>query len=155
MSSIDLILFDLVNDKDSTISIDLATEFFRLLRPDGHLLAHIEHSEQNQVINNFKMCGFDSCNPLDTNASFLIENKSDEVKKLGSLWLCQKPSFDVGYSVPLQRQGVKFMKQISTTGRGRKTWTVENDEDLSDHSDSQDDHIRKQSDAKGESRDSY
>jgi len=70
------------------------------------------------------MCGFNSCNPLDSNSSFLIENKDDVVKKLGSLWLCQKPSFDIGYSVPLRNTG-----QISSTMGGKKTWTVDDDDD--------------------------
>ncbi|UJR15714.1 hypothetical protein I4U23_002649 [Adineta vaga] len=131
-SSIDLILFDLINKKDPSIDINLVTQFFRTLRPNGHLLTHIEHSEQNRIINNFKMCGFSSCNPLDSNSSFLIENKNDEVKKLGSLWLCQKPSFDVGYSVPLQRPGVSLMRQISGVGRGRKMWTIDNDDSEDD-----------------------
>ncbi|CAF0905617.1 unnamed protein product [Adineta ricciae] len=133
-SSIDLIFFDLINKKDSAIDTDLITQFFRVLRPNGYLFTHIEHAEQARIINNFKMCGFDSCNPLDSNSSFLIENKSDEVKKMGSLWLCQKPSFDIGYSVPLQRPGVALMRQISGVGRGRKMWTV-------DHDDSEDDSV--------------
>lgn len=77
------------------------------------------------------MCGFSNCNPLDANSSFLIENKDDNVKRLGSLWLCQKPSFDVGYSVPIRRTGVSLTRQISTGG-GKKTWTVENDDDDDD-----------------------
>lgn len=80
------------------------------------------------------MCGFSNCNPLDANSSFLIENKDDNVKRLGSLWLCQKPSFDVGYSVPIRRTGVSLIRQISTGG-GKKTWTVENDDDDGDDDD--------------------
>ena len=78
------------------------------------------------------MCGFNNCNQLDSNSSFLIENKDDDVKRLGSLWLCQKPSFDIGYSVPLRNTGVSLMRQISTTGGGKKTWTVEDDDDDDD-----------------------
>ena len=74
------------------------------------------------------MCGFTTCNQLDANSSFLIENKDDEVKRSGSLWLCQKPSFDVGYSVPLRRTGVNLIRQISSTN-GKKIWTVENEEE--------------------------
>jgi hypothetical protein len=104
-------------------------EFFRLLRSNGYLIAHIQHIQQTKAIDHFKMCGFNNCNPLDTNSSFLIENKDDDAKRLGSLWLCQKPSFDIGYSVPLRRTGVSLMRQISTTGGGKKTWTVEDDDD--------------------------
>lgn len=83
------------------------------------------------------MCGFTDCNPLDSNSSFLIDNKSDDVKQRGSLWLCQKPSFDVGYSVPLRKPGVRLIKQISMTGGVRRTWTVENDDDDDDEDDDQ------------------
>ena len=89
---------------------------------------HIEHLKQTQAIDHFKMCGFTSCNPLDSNSSFLVQNKNDDVKRRGSLWLCQKPSFDVGYSIPLRRPGVNLIRQISTNG-GKKTWTVENEDD--------------------------
>ena len=78
------------------------------------------------------MCGFVDCNPLDSNSSFLIKYKDKDVKRSGSLWLCQKPTFDVGYCVPLRRAGVSLMRQISTTGGGKKTWTVENDDDDDD-----------------------
>ncbi|CAF0833435.1 unnamed protein product [Rotaria sordida] len=128
-SSFDIILFDLISKTDEPTSIDLLNEFFRLLHPNGYLITHIEHIKQTQAIDHFKMCGFSSYNPLDSNSSFLIENKNDDVKRRGSLWLCQKPSFDVGYSVPLRRAGVKLIKQISTTGGGKKTWTVEDDRD--------------------------
>lgn len=66
------------------------------------------------------MCGFSACNPLDSNSSFLLENKNEDVKRMGSLWLCQKPAFDVGYSVPLRRTGVNMTRQISSTGGGKK-----------------------------------
>jgi hypothetical protein len=89
------------------------------------------------------MCGFNSCNPLDSNSSFLIENKDDVVKKLGSLWLCQKPSFDIGYSVPLRNTG-----QISSTMGGKKTWTVDDDDDLIDTDQLLDENDRKKPDVK-------
>jgi hypothetical protein len=89
------------------------------------------------------MCGFNSCNPLDSNSSFLIENKDDVVKKLGSLWLCQKPSFDIGYSVPLRNTG-----QISSTTGGKKTWTVDDDDDLIDTDQLLDENDRKKPDVK-------
>jgi hypothetical protein len=100
------------------------------------------------------MCGFNNCNPLDANSSFLIENKDDDVKRLGSLWLCQKPSFDIGYSVPLRNTGVShLMRQVSKTGGGRKTWTVEDDddEDLIDTDNVLDENDRKKSDVKSKS----
>ncbi len=71
---------------------------------------------------------------MDSNYPLLIENKDNAVKKHGSLWLCQKPSFDIGYSVPLRRTGVRLIRQISTTGGGRKAWTVEDDDDDDDDS---------------------
>ncbi|CAF1418943.1 unnamed protein product [Adineta steineri] len=148
ISSFDIILFDLINEKDTPVNIDLLNEFFRLLRKNGYLITHIEQTKQSQVTNNFKMCGFSNCNPLDSNSSFLIENKSDDVKKLGSLWLCQKPMFDVGYSVPLKRTGVSFIRQLSTSGRGRKTWTVENEDDDDEDQDLIDENDRKKPDAK-------
>jgi len=89
------------------------------------------------------MCGFTSCNPLDSNSSFLIQNKDDIVKKLGSLWLCQKPSFDIGYSVPLRNTG-----QISSTTGGKKTWTVDDDDDLIDTDQLLDENDRKKPDVK-------
>jgi hypothetical protein len=131
-SSFDVILFGLGSKKDSSTNIDLLNEFFRLLRSNGYLIAHIQHMQQTQAVDHFKMCGFNNCNPLDSNSSFLIENKDDDVKRHGSLWLCQKPSFDIGYSVPLRRTGVSLMRQISTTGGGKKTWTVEDDDDDDD-----------------------
>ena len=48
---------------------------------------------------------------------------------MGSLWLCQKPTFDVGYSVPIRRIGVNLIRQISSTGGAKKTWRLENDDD--------------------------
>lgn len=87
------------------------------------------------------MCGFTAWNPLDANSSFLIENKDDEVKRTGSLWLCQKPAFDVGYSVPIRRTGMNLIRQISSTG-GKKIWTVEN-EDEDDEEEEMDDQDQK------------
>jgi hypothetical protein len=125
-------------------------EFFRLLRPNGHLITHIAHEQQSQSIDHFKMCGFDSCNPLDANSSFLIENKGADVKRLGSLWLCQKPSFDIGYSVPLRNAGDSGMRQVpSTTVAGKKTWTVD-DDDLIDTDELLDENDRKKPDVKSE-----
>lgn len=89
------------------------------------------------------MCGFNSCNPLDFNSSFLIQNKDDDVKKLGSLWLCQKPSFDTGYSVPLRNTG----QTSSTTNGGKKTWTMD-DDDLIDTDELLDENDRKKPDVK-------
>lgn len=147
-SSFDVILFGLVSKKDIPTNLDLINEFFRLLRPNGYLLTHIENNKQNQVIDHFKMCGFTSCNPLDANSSFLIENKDDQVKKLGSLWLCQKPSFDIGYSVPLRTVDDGRTRQVasSTTG-AKKTWTVD-DDDLIDTDELLDDNDRKKPDVK-------
>jgi len=111
-------------------------------------------------MDHFKICGFNNCNPLDSNSSFLIENKNNDVKQLGSLWLCQKPSFDIGYSVPLRRTGVSLMRQISTTGGGKKTWTVEDDDDdddddLIDTDNLLDESDRKKPDVKSKSREYY
>jgi hypothetical protein len=151
-SSYDLIIFGLLSKHDTPTGIDLLNDFFRLLRPNAYLITHIEHIKQAQAIDHFKMCGFDSCNPLDFNSSFLIDNKDDDAKKLGSLWLCQKPSFDIGYSVPLRTSGVRLMRQISSTtgGVGKKTWTVEND-DLMDNDDSLDEDDRIKPDVKSKS----
>ena len=147
-SSFDVILFGLVSKKDIPTNLDLINEFFRLLRPNGYLLTHIENTKQNQVIDHFKMCGFTSCNPLDANSSFLIENKDDQVKKLGSLWLCQKPSFDIGYSVPLRTVDDGRTRQVgSLTTGAKKTWTVD-DDDLIDTDELLDDNDRKKPDVK-------
>jgi hypothetical protein len=100
--------------------------------------------KQSQAIDHFKMCGFNSCNPLDSNSSFLIENKDDDVKKLGSLWLCQKPSFDIGYSVPLRNANDKVG---SSTNGEKKTWTMDDDE-LIDTDQLLDDNDRKKPDVK-------
>ncbi len=142
-SSFDIILFGLVSKRDIPTTIDLLNELFRLLRPNGHLITHIEHVKQSQIVDHFKMCGFNSCNPLDANSSFLIQNKDDDVKKLGSLWLCQKPSFDIGYSVPLRNTG-----QVSSTNGGKKTWTVDDDDDLIDTDELLDENDRKKPDVK-------
>ncbi|CAF0795602.1 unnamed protein product [Rotaria sp. Silwood1] len=148
-SSFDIILFDLISKTDKPTNIDLINEFFRLLHPNGYLITHIEHIKQTQVVDHFKMCGFSSCDPLDSNSSFLIENKNPDVKRRGSLWLCQKPSFDVGYSVPLRRTGISLIRQVSTTGGGKKTWTVEDDDDdIIDTNDLLDDKDRKKPDVK-------
>jgi hypothetical protein len=141
-SSFDIILFGLVSKRDTPLNLDLLNELFRLLRPNGHLITHIEHTKQSQVFDHFKMCGFNSCNPLDSNSSFLIQNKDDDVKKLGSLWLCQKPSFDIGYSVPLRNAG-----QIPS----KKTWTVD-DDDLIDTDELLDDNDRQKPDVKSKYR---
>lgn len=147
-SSFDVILFGLVSRKDIPTNLDLINEFFRLLRPHGYLLTHIENVKQNQVIDHFKMCGFTSCNPLDANSSFLIENKNDQVKKLGSLWLCQKPSFEIGYSVPLRNVDDGRTRQVaSSTSGAKKTWTVD-DDDLIDTDELLDDNDRKKPDVK-------
>jgi hypothetical protein len=132
ISSFDIILFGLVSKKDT---------------PTGYLITHIEHIKQTQAINHFKMCGFDSCNPLDSNSSFLIENKDDVVKKLGSLWLCQKPSFDIGYSVPLRNRRDSQPGQITSTIETKKTWTFE-DDDLIDTDQLLDENDRKKPDVK-------
>lgn len=133
--------------RDTRASIDVLNELFRLLRPDGYLITHVEHTTQSQTIDQFKMCGFMSCNPLDTNSSFLIENKDEDVKKMGSLWLCQKPSFDVGYSVPLRNASDNRVGQTANT---KKTWTME-DDDLIDTDGLLDDNDRKKPDVKSES----
>lgn len=147
-SSFDIILFGLVSNRDMKPSIDTLNELFRLLRPNGYLITHIEHTKQSQTVDQFKMCGFTSCNPLDTNSSFLIQNKDDDVKKLGSLWLCQKPSFDVGYSVPLRRAGNIGSEQTSSSAVGdKKTWTVD-DDDLIDTDALLDENDRKKPDVK-------
>ncbi len=135
-------MFGLVSKRDTPLNLDLLNELFRLLRPNGHLITHIEHTKQSQVFDHFKMCGFNSCNPLDSNSSFLIQNKDDDVKKLGSLWLCQKPSFDIGYSVPLRNAG-----QIPS----KKTWTVD-DDDLIDTDELLDDNDRQKPDVKSKYR---
>ncbi|CAF2402213.1 unnamed protein product [Rotaria sp. Silwood2] len=147
-ASFDIILFDLISKTDTPTNIDLLNEFFRLLHPNGYLITHIEHAKQIQAIDHFKMCGFSSCNPLDSNSSFLIENKNVDVKRRGSLWLCQKPAFDIGYSVPLRRTGVRLIRQVSTTGGGKKTWTVEDDDDVIDTDDLLDDDDRGKPDVK-------
>ncbi|CAF3372282.1 unnamed protein product [Rotaria socialis] len=131
-SSCDIILFDLVSKNDAPTNLDLLNEFFRLLHPNGYLITHVEHLKQKQTIDHFKMCGFSSCNPLDANSSFLIGNKTDDVKRHGSLWLCQKPSFDIGYSVPLRKAGISLVRQVSTTGGGKRVWTLEGDDDDDD-----------------------
>ncbi len=141
-SSFDLVLFGLVSKRDTPTTIDLLNELFRLLRPNGYLITHIEQTKQSQVVDHFKMCGFTSCNPLDSNSSFLIDNKDDDVKKLGSLWLCQKPSFDIGYSVPLRN-----VKQTSSTNGGKQTWTMD-DDDLIDTDGLLDENDRKKPDVK-------
>jgi hypothetical protein len=92
------------------------------------------------------MCGFNNCNPLDANSSFLSENKDEDVKQLGTLWLCQKPSFDIGYSIPLRRTGVSLIRQISKTGGVKKTWTVEDDDEDDDMIDT--DHLLDENDRK-------
>ena len=143
-SSFDVILFGLVSKRDTPINLDLLNEFFRLLRPNGHLITHIEHVKQSQVVDHFKMCGFMSCNPLDSNSSFLLQNKDDAVKKQGSLWLCQKPSFDIGYSVPLRNIG---QSNSTTNGAAKKTWTMD-DDDLIDTDALLDDNDRKKPDVK-------
>ncbi|CAF2630318.1 unnamed protein product [Rotaria sp. Silwood2] len=147
-SSFDLILFGLVSKRDTQITIDILNELFRLLGPMGYLISHVEHTKQSQTIDLFKMCGFSSCNPLDANSSFLIENKDDNVKKLGSLWLCQKPSFDIGYSVPLRSTTDTRMGQTSSSTAGeKKTWTME-DDDLIDTDELLDENDRKKPDVK-------
>ncbi len=40
-----------------------------------------------------------------------------------------KIKIDIGYSVPLRRTGVSLIRQISTIGGGKKTWTVEDEDD--------------------------
>ena len=114
-SSIDIILYGLVTENDTIINIDLLNECFRLLHTNGYLITHIERSKQRQITNYFKMCGFIHCNPLDSNSSFLVENKDEQIKRSGSLWFCQKPPFDIGYSVSLRRPGVSLIRQISTS----------------------------------------
>jgi hypothetical protein len=139
ISSFDIILFGLVSKRDPPTNIDLFNEFFRLLRPNGYLITHIDHTKQSQAVDHFKMCGFESCNPLDSNSSFLIENKDDSVKKNGQLWLCQKPSFDIGYSVPLRNANEKNGE--------KKTWKVD-DDDLIDTDELLDENDRKKPDVK-------
>jgi hypothetical protein len=135
-SSIDIILFGLVSKTNTATNLDIANELFRLLRPNGYLVTHLDHAQKTQAIGHFKMCGFDSCNPLDSNSSFLIINKDDDVKRLGSLWLCQKPSFDIGFSVSLHQSRPSLITQKSIGSGGKKTWIIE--EDLSDTDDLQD-----------------
>ena len=148
-SSFDVILFGLVSKRDTPINLDVLNELFRLLRPNGHLITHIEHVKQSQIVDHFKMCGFTSCNPLDSNSSFLIQNKDDAVKKQGSLWLCQKPSFDIGYSVPLRNIGQGTPS--TTNGGGKKTWTMD-DDDLIDTDALLDENDRKKPDVKSNDR---
>ncbi|CAF0831105.1 unnamed protein product, partial [Adineta ricciae] len=146
-SSFDVILLGLVSKRDTPTNVDLLNEFFRLLRPNGYFITHIEHAKQSQAIDHFKMCGFTSCNPLDSNSSFLIENKDDDVKKLGSLWLCQKPSFDIGYSVPLRNRADSKTGQVLPTAETKKTWTMD-DDDLIDTDGLLDENDRKKPDVK-------
>lgn len=126
----------MISQNDTSITIDLLNEFFRLLRPDGYLISHINQTKQNQIIDQFKMCGFTNSNPLDGSSSFLIENKDENAKKSGALWLCQKPSFDIGYSVPLPN-----------IGQQKKTWTMD-DDDLIDTDQLLDDNDRQKPDVK-------
>jgi hypothetical protein len=78
-----------------------------------------------------------------------IDNKDDQTKRIGSLWLCQKPSFDVGYSVPLRKGDGSQAKQapLSTANGNKKTWTME-DDDLIDTDQLLDDNDRKKPDVK-------
>lgn len=115
----------------------------RLLHTNGYLIIHIEHTTQAKAIDHFKICGFDTFNPLDTISSFLIENKDGDAKRLGSLWLCQKPSFDIGYSVPLRRAATRLIRQGSSTGGLKKTWTVIDNDELIDTDDLIDENDRK------------
>jgi len=133
---------------DTSTNIDMINELFRLLRPNGHLLMHIEDLRKTQAMDHFKMCGFTDCNPLDHNSSFLIEYKDNETKRLGSLWLCQKPTYDIGYSVPLHTGNLQSRtRQISSSTTGKKTWTVE-DDDLIDTDELLDENDRKKPDVK-------
>ena len=95
------------------------------------------------------MCGFTGCNQLDANSSFLIDNKDDQTKKIGSLWLCQKPSFDVGYSVPLRTVDESQRKPATSSALNgnKKTWTMD-DDDLIDTDQLLDDNDRKKPDVK-------
>ena len=93
------------------------------------------------------MCGFNNCSPLDSNSLFLIENKNDDVKKCGSLWLCQKP-FDIGYSVSLRNANQNRIGQGSSLTNGDKgTWKFE-DDDLIDTDELLDENDRKKPDVK-------
>lgn len=65
------------------------------------------------------------------------------MKKLGALWLCQKPSFDIGYSVPLRNVG----QGSATNGAEKKTWTMD-DDDLIDTDQLLDDSDRQKPDVK-------
>jgi hypothetical protein len=93
------------------------------------------------------MCGFSDCNPLDANSSFFIQNKDDNAKRAGSLWLCQKPSYDIGYSVSLFQKRPTLITQKSVGG-GKKTWMVEDEdeEDLFDENDPNEHHAKSKSD---------
>ncbi|CAF1469878.1 unnamed protein product [Rotaria magnacalcarata] len=147
-SSFDIVHFGLVSKRDTRATTDILNELFRVLRPNGHLIAVVEHTTQLQTVDQFKMCGFTSCSPLDSNSSFLIENKDDNVKKMRSLWLCQKPSFDIGYSVPLRNGSDTRTGQISSlAASGKKTWTME-DDDLIDTDELLDESDRKKPDVK-------
>lgn len=95
------------------------------------------------------MCGFSSCQPLDSNSSFLIDNKDQEAKRLGTLWLCQKPTFDIGYAVPLKSSAeTSTQKAASSVSKlTEKTWTMD-DDDLIDTDQLLDDNDRKKPDVK-------
>lgn len=92
-------------------------------------MTYVQQLKQSQAIDYFKMCGFHSCQPLDSNSSFLIENKDPDVRRDGLLWLCQKAVFNIGYSVPVRKQRVSLIRQISDAmPGGRGTWIVDYDD---------------------------
>ena len=128
-SSFDLILYGLVNKRDVRIDIESLNELFRLLHPHGHLIVYTEELKQSQVADYFTMCGFARPQPFDSNPSFLSGQDDSHVQHAGLLWLCQKPAFDTGYSVPVQRQRVSLIRKISDAmPGGRGTWTVDHDD---------------------------
>jgi hypothetical protein len=147
-----MILFGLVSEKGIPTNLDLINEFFRLLRPNGNLIIHMDNSKQTQTIDHFKMCGFTDCSLLNADASFLIDHKTNESKRLASLWSCQKPSFDIGYSVSLRNGNETRSRQVasSLSTNGKKTWTVD-DDDLIDTDELLDDNDRKKPDVKSKS----
>jgi len=153
-SSFDIIIYGLIEEKDVWHSTDLLNEIFRLLKPNGHLITHVQLQDQtqSQALDRFKMCGFTNCNMLDNQNSFLSTEKSEHDKRSGSIWLCQKPSFDIGYSVPLpMKNGQQKTTTTKVSGGSNKVWKIsanDDDDELIDTDELLDDEDRKKPDIK-------
>ncbi|CAF0938967.1 unnamed protein product [Didymodactylos carnosus] len=148
-SSFDIIIYGLIIEQDIWPSIELLNELFRLLKPNSYIITHIAQDKEVNALDRFKMCGFVNCNKLDNNSSFLMELKDYSTRQLGSLWLCQKPSFDIGYSVPLKN--IKQSQKQVPSSKPNNVWKInanDDDDDLIDTDALLDEEDRKKPDIK-------